>query len=42
MYGQGVSALGIITIRLVENLTIFQGDGLINSICGHENAPLMN
>jgi hypothetical protein len=42
MHGQGVSALGITTIRLVEHMTTFHGDGLINSICGDENAPLLN
>jgi hypothetical protein len=42
MYVQGVPAIGITTIRLAAHLTVFQGDGLVNSICGHENAHLMN
>ena len=42
MYVQGVSALGITTISLAEHLTDFHLDGLVCSICGHDNAPLMN
>jgi hypothetical protein len=42
MYVQGVPAIGITTIRLAAHLTVFQGDGSVSSICGHENAHIMN
>jgi hypothetical protein len=42
VYVHGVSALGITIIKFAALLTVFHLDGLVSSICGHDNAPLMN